>query len=253
MRILRRGAAALLLLTFLPPVVALGLHYAGGKHDLAWSDARRDSSRQAPEPALTPQAVVQVYAGRAFRWRGAFGVHTWVAVKPSGAAGYTRYEVFGWGVRRGRPAVLIRSGIAADGYWFGSRPQLLFDRRGGAEVDALIERIDAAARVYPYNHRYVLWPGPNSNTFTAYLARAVPGLDLDLPPTAIGKDYLPNGRWLAAAPSGSGVQFSLYGLFGVLLALDEGLELNLLGLTVGVDVLRPALKLPGLGRVGLRP
>ena len=31
----------------------------------------------------------------------------------------------------------------------------------------------------------------------------------------------------------------------------EGLELNLLGLTIGVDLLRPALKLPGIGRIGL--
>jgi hypothetical protein len=32
---------------------------------------------------------------------------------------------------------------------------------------------------------------------------------------------------------------------------DEGLELNLLGLTFGVDVRRPALKLPAIGRLGM--
>src|SRR5690606_13703991 len=108
----------------------------------------------------------------------------------------------------------------------------------------------AAAEAYPYRHEYRLWPGPNSNTFVAHLARAVPELRVDLPPTAIGKDYLPGGGVFARAPSGSGVQVSLGGLLGVTMALEEGVELNLLGLSVGLDLLPPALKLPGLGRLG---
>lgn len=252
-RSLRRFGLAFLLLFVTPTLASLGTHWAVDKHAVPWHEARRDSSGQAPD---TSAAVVQVYAGRAFRWRGALGVHTWIAVKPSGAPSYTRYEVFGWGVRRGRPAVLIRSTLTPDGYWFGSRPQLLFDRRGGdgsnINIDAMIAAIDAAARSYPYNDSYQLWPGPNSNTFTAHIARQVPGLNIDLPPTAIGKDYLPGGRLIATSPSGSGWQLSLFGLAGVMLALDEGIELNLLGLSVGVDLLRPALKLPGLGRLGLQ-
>ena len=55
----------------------------------------------------------------------------------------------------------------------------------------------------------------------------------------------------SAAPSGSGFQLSLYGLFGILLAACEGLEVNLLGLSLGVDPVRPALKLPALGRLGM--
>jgi hypothetical protein len=34
------------------------------------------------------------------------------------------------------------------------------------------------------------------------------------------------------------------------LAREEGFELNLLGLTFGVDVAEPALKLPMVGRLG---
>jgi len=55
----------------------------------------------------------------------------------------------------------------------------------------------------------------------------------------------------AAAPSRSGFQVSLYGLFGIPLAAREGLEVNLLGLSFGVDPVRPALKLPALGRFRL--
>ncbi|MDP6646672.1 MAG: DUF3750 domain-containing protein, partial [Rhodospirillales bacterium] len=100
-----------------------------------------------------------------------------------------------------------------------------------------------------YAGEYTLWPGPNSNTFTAFIARQVQELNLDLPPTAIGKDYL-GGRLFAKAPSGSGFQFSLFGLFGLTAALEEGLELNILGLSFGIDPRDPALKLPFLGRIG---
>jgi hypothetical protein len=242
--------AGMLLLLYALPVVVSALLYAGRHNpDLQWWQARNDATGLAPAATTTPEGVIQVYAGRAFSWRGILGVHTWIAVKPSGAAGYTRYEVFGWGVRRGREAVLVRSDLAPDGYWFGSLPHLLVDLRG-KDVDAIIARIDAAARRYPHNHEYRLWPGPNSNTFTAYIGREVPELGLELPPTAIGKDYIAGGALLARSPSGSGMQVSLYGLLGITLGLEEGFEVNILGLSAGFDLLRPAIKLPGLGRIG---
>jgi hypothetical protein len=36
-----------------------------------------------------------------------------------------------------------------------------------------------------------------------------------------------------------------------MLAVREGLEVNLLGLSFGVDPVRPALKVPALGRLGM--
>jgi hypothetical protein len=70
-----------------------------------------------------------------------------------------------------------------------------------------------------------------------------------MPSNAVGKDYVPLGQALARTPSGTGYQASLYGLVGGLAALDEGIELNFLGMVVGVDLRNPALKLPGIGRV----
>ena len=160
-----------------------------------------------------------------------------------------RYEVLGFGVANGAPAVRIDR-MGPDNYWFGARPQIVLDRRGPG-VDAMIDKIRAAIASYPYPHEYRAWPGPNSNTFTAYVARQVPELGLDLPPNAIGKDFLPGGALFAAAPSGSGFQVSLYGLVGLLLAIDEGVEVNIMGFNIGVDATMPALKLPGVGRVGL--
>jgi hypothetical protein len=238
----------LLALLVLPHVWSAGLVYGGAFEH--WSQARWDSSGLAPDPATTPEPVVQVYAARAWGWKGVFAVHSWIITKRGGAPAFERYEVVGWGVRRGAPAVR-RNMREIDGRWAGNEPRLLLDRRG-PEVEALIDRIEAAIRSYPYPDEYRTWPGPNSNTFIAHIARTVPALGLELPPTAIGKDYLSNGSVLARTPSGTGVQVSLLGLLGLSLGRDEGLEVNLLGLTFGVDPLDLALKLPGIGQFGLR-
>jgi hypothetical protein len=238
----------LLALLVLPHVWTAGLVYGGAFEH--WSEARWDSSGLAPDPATTPEPVVQVYAARAWGWKGVFAVHSWITTKRANAPTFERYEVVGWGVRRGAPAVR-RNMREIDGRWAGNEPRLLLDRRG-PEVEALIDQIEAAIMSYPYPDEYRTWPGPNSNTFVAHIARTVPALGLELPPTAIGKDYLSNGSIVARTPSGTGVQVSLLGLLGLSLGRDEGLEVNLLGLTFGVDPLDVAIKLPGIGQFGLR-
>jgi hypothetical protein len=229
-------------------VAILALAWLAGARSSDWRTASHEPVGLAPDPAATPEAVVQVYAARAVSWRGYFGVHSWVAVKPAGAQTYTVYEVIGWRLRHSDSALAIRS-RGPDERWFGAVPELLAERRGpGAE--ALIARIDRAAREYPYAGEYSVWPGPNSNTFTAWVARAIPELEIDLPPTAIGKDYL-RDRMIATAPSGSGFQVSLNGVLGFTASGVEGLEVNLLGLTFGFDPYPPAIKLPIFGRVGM--
>ena len=212
-----------------------------------WRTASSEPVGLAPDPALTPEAVVQVYGARTWGWRGNFGVHTWVAVKPEKATAYTVYEVIGWRLRWSDTVVAIHN-RAADARWYGNAPELYADKRG-PEAEKLIPRIDAAARSYPHAREYSAWPGPNSNTFVAWITRAVPELGADLPPTAIGKDYLSDSLF-GAAPSGSGVQFSFGGLFALTASGIEGFELNLLGLTFGINPFDPALKLPLLGRLG---
>ena len=211
-----------------------------------WRVASREPVGLAPDPAVVTEAVVQVYAARAWGWRGWLGVHSWVAVKPDGDPFFTVYEVIGWRLRWGGTSLVIHH-RAPDARWFGRVPELLADVRGEG-VDALIARIDHAARAYPYAERYRIWPGPNSNTFTAFVGRAVPELGLDLPPTAIGKDFL-GDSWFAESPGG-GVQASLYGLAGILAGPAEGIEVSLLGLVFGAHLWPPAIKLPVIGRIG---
>ncbi len=217
-----------------------------------WRTATQRATGLAPDPAAHPEALVQVYAGRAFNWRGAFAVHTWLAAKPAGADRYTRYEVIGWNVRRGGSAVSVSDYRAPDAEWYGAAPRLVREVRGDL-AEAVIARLPQAVASYPYPGTYSAWPGPNSNTFLAHLGREIPELRLTLPPIAIGKDYLPGGSIVARTPSGTGFQLSLGGILGVLAGRDEGFELNVLGLVTGFDLTRPALKLPGIGRIPSTP
>jgi hypothetical protein len=243
----RRFLALLLFIPLYAGCSATYLKYTGQVRGSDWRTASREPAGFAPDPATTPEAIVQVYSARAVRWRGYFGVHTWIAVKPSGAAEFTVYEVNGHRFRRTGTA-LVTSSRAPDSYWYGNRPELLKEARG-AGVDALIARIETAVERYPYTDSYRVWPGPNSNTFTAFVLREVPDLRVDLPPTAIGKDYL-GLLPLAITPSGTGGQVNALGVLGISAGWEEGVELNLLGLTLGVDPASFALKLPLVGRIG---
>ena len=208
----------------------------------------RTTASLALDPATTPEPVIQVYGARCLGWRGYFSLHTWIAVKPAAARAYTLYEV--------TPEALLRHGCcvatrrrAPDTFWYGAAPRLLAEKRGD-EVGVLIERIDQAVRDYRYARKYVIWPGPNSNTFIAHLARVVPELELELPSIAVGKDYL-GRRLIGRAPSGCGFQLSLFGLLGILVSRVEGIELNVLGLSWGLNPFTLTLKLPMIGRLGL--
>lgn len=209
-----------------------------------WSSLDRSSAGIAPDLAVNAEAVVQVYSARAYNWRGAFGEHIWIATKTENADSYRLHQVLSW-----RRPTVVSSIDTPDRAWFGSPPTLLADYRGEAAAQ-IIPQIEAAAADYPQAELYRVWPGPNSNSFIAWVIREVPGFEVTLPVTAIGKDYIFNGVF-AAAPSGSGYQLSLGGVVGIMLALEEGIELNLLGLSFGIDVMRPALKLPGIGRLGM--
>ena len=211
--------------------------------------ADRSSAGIAPPAENTPEAVVQVYTARALNWRGIFAVHSWVATKPENAETYTVHQVIGWRIYRDLPAMVSAPGTP-DGRWFGNEPSVIAELRGQAAARAIPKIIEAVAN-YPYPNEYMVWPGPNSNTFVAYIGKQVPELRMDLPSTAIGKDYPINGSIIDRAPSGTGYQVSMLGVLGITLAREEGIELNLLGLNFGIDFYKPALKLPFVGRIGV--
>ena len=238
------------LLPLLSAAFALSLAAAApAVHAQDWRTASREPAGLAPDPTMVREAVVQVYAARAVTWRGYFGVHTWIAVKRTNAERFTVHELMGYQTRRTGNGVRSTQ-RAADMHWFGNRPWVLADVRGSG-VDEIIDRIESAVADYAHAELYHIWPGPNSNTFVAHVLRAAPELRVDLPALAVGKDYV-GPALFARTPSGTGAQLNFFGLFGVLAGWDEGMEINVIGLTFGVNPIRLALKAPVIGNVGLR-
>ena len=169
--------------------LALGflLCFISGCAGKDWRTASREPAGIAPDPAVTKEAVLQVYGAPTWGWRGWFAIHTWIAAKHTDEPRYTVYEVIGWRLYRGLPLVRIEKD-APDRYWFGEKPRLLVQHQGKG-VDEMIGAVDRAARSYPWPETYKAFPGPNSNTFTAWVARQVPELQLALPFSAIGSGY----------------------------------------------------------------
>ena len=153
-----------------------------------WYNASRESAGIAPDPEQTREAVLHVYGADAWGWRGWFAIHTWIAAKRRDEDVYTIYDVVGWRGSYGQQGVLGIRPDVPDRHWYGARPELLVAHQG-PRAEALIDAVDAAARAYPWKNRYKAFPGPNSNTFTAWVAQQVPELQLDLPLSAIGSGY----------------------------------------------------------------
>lgn len=153
----------------------------------SWRETSRQSAGLAPLAADHDGAVVAAYRAKVWGVRGLVADHTWIATKEAGAPSYTVYEVIGW--RRYQDLSVVRvSEDLPDRRWFGAEPIPLVDIRG-PEAGGLITKIKDAVARYPYPNSYRAYPGPNSNTFTAWIAREVPELGLELPFRAIGKNY----------------------------------------------------------------
>lgn len=249
-------ATVLAFVVFLAAFVApLGTHalWWMSRDDIParWSAADWSSAGLLPRDArAAPQALVRVYAARTGRWRGAVAHHSWIVVKEAGAPAYTRYDKVGWG------SPIRVNGWAPDGRWYSNPPELVL-ALDGAAAEAAIPALREAVAAYPWTGYgdYRAWPGPNSNTFVAWVleeaARTERALAVALPPTALGKDWAPEGWRAALAAGGTGLRLSWSGLAGVTVGWVEGIELNLMGLVAGLDVRRPAIKLPGWGRIGM--
>lgn len=243
--LLKTAAISFGLLFLLPIGLAAGVYYARD-HSADWRAADRSSAGLLPAAARDAPAVVRIFAARTVRWRGIFATHTWIVFKGPADGAYTRYDYTAWG----QPIRV--NGFVADGRWFGRSPDLVF-AADGADAEALIPKIRAAIDGYAFREYgdYRAWPGPNSNTFVAAVMAAIPEIGTTLPPTAIGKDYPHDGRWFAGTPSGTGFRLTLGGYLTLTVGWVEGIEFSLLGAVVGLDLRRPGIKLPAIGRVGL--
>ena len=245
-RIKRRTIFMLAIIAlFLAPILARATMFALGTAPRSWRDADWSSTGALPPAGQFEPARLVVFTGTTGGWKGVVAVHSWIVLKPKNAREWTRYDVVGWG----NP--VRTNGWPADGRWFGNMPVAIADV-SGAQAERLIPKVEAAVRTYTYRNAgdYRIWPGPNSNSFTAAILRAVPELGAALPPNAIGRDFR-DGFYAGRTDSGTGVELNLNGYAGIKFAWAEGIEINLLGLVAGLDLRHPAIKLPGFGRIGV--
>lgn len=235
----------LIFIVFLVPILARAALYAAGSAPRSWRDADWSSTGALPPASQFEPARLVIFTGTTGGWKGVLAVHSWIVLKPKNAREWTRYDVVGWG----NP--VRTNGWPADGRWFGNMPVAIADV-SGAEAEGLIPKVESAVRSYTYSHAgdYRIWPGPNSNSFTAAILRAVPELKTALPPNAIGRDFR-DGFYAGRTDSGTGFELNLNGYAGIKLGWAEGIEVNLLGLVAGLDLRHPAVKLPGFGRIGV--
>lgn len=175
-------------LKLLPTFALLGLILSSCSSGKDWRTASRESAGIAPDPSVTNEAVLHVYGADAWGWRGWFAIHTWIAAKRTGETAYTVYDVVGWRSYHGQSVMRMTRDIP-DRYWYGAKPRLL-KKHSGTGVDELIDAVEKAAHAYPWKRTYKAFPGPNSNTFTAWIAKQVPELELNLPFSAIGSGYV---------------------------------------------------------------
>lgn len=244
-RILRRMGTTSLALVVLP-LGAHALYYTQKELPGAYWQADWSSTGRLPKPLAHKPAMVRVFAARTGRWKGIFAVHTWIVLKDRDGTTYQRFDKVGWG----KPVRM--NAYAADARWYSNLYKTVYAADGPA-AERLIPKIRSAIARYPYGQSgdYRIWPGPNSNTFTSCVIAAVEGMEAVLPPTAIGKDYPCKDGMFSKTPSRTGWRFSAGGYFSLSAGWAEGLEMSFMGAVVGIDLRRPAIKLPGFGRIGM--
>ncbi|TKT81198.1 DUF3750 domain-containing protein [Aquamicrobium sp. LC103] len=243
-----RHVSIFIAVVFLLPALASLAAWSLQEHPQSWREANWSSSGLLPVASDDGAAAIYVLSARTGGLKGALSSHSWIVMKRRGAGEYERYDKVGWG----NP--VRRNGYPADAYWYSNMPEIVHEVHGEA-AERLIPEFDAAIASYPYAMRggYRIWPGPNSNSFVAYVLNAVPGFGGRLPSTAVGRDYAPGMGFIGLSPDGLDLRVTLGGLTGFTIGWASGLEFHLGGLVAGIDVRHPSLKIPGFGRIGLFP
>lgn len=232
-------------IVYLLPTFASGGWWAIQDRPGRWSDARWSSAKILPEASASEDAAIYIFSAMTGGLKGAVASHAWIVTKEKGADAYNRYDKVGWG------SPIRRNHRPPDAYWYSNPPQLV-KVVTGVDAELLIPKVEGAIAAYPYAEPggYQIFPGPNSNTFVAYVLRTVPELGAVLPPHAVGRDYLPAGEFVHVDTDWRDVHVTLRGLIGVSAGLRSGFEVHFLGLVAGLDFANPGIKVPALGRIG---
>jgi hypothetical protein len=198
--------------------------------------AVRPSSVQADLPTIMVKSVRLPVRGW-LPWFTRFAEHTWIDFYHAGT--WHRIE---W---NNIDYIWLNEMSATEAFddvrW--EREIAVHEQFTGEWTVPVMAKMLAIGTDYEYATNYLPWPGPNSNSFVDWLAREV-DLPIVMPPSAIGKDH---AMWLRAGitAGNTGIELETM-LLGAEVGLREGVEVHVLGLTLGVGLWPPALKLPFL-------
>lgn len=229
---------------FLVPVLFHAMLWSAKGWPASWRTADWSSAGILPPAEHAQDATVRIYSARVGGWKGIVATHSWIVLKRQGADRYDRYDVVGWGTP------VRKNSQPPDGRWYGNAPELVKAIDGPA-AEALIPGIEKVIAAYRWSKRgdYTVWPGPNSNTFVATVLAEVPQIAASLPPTAVGRDYPANGSWFTRTGAG-GWRLNAGGYLGLAVGDQMGIEIQILGLVAGIDLLPLGIKIPAFGRFG---
>lgn len=236
----------LFVMLFLLPTIGAAAWWAGVERPSSWRSADWGSAGLLSANPDQDQAAIYIMAARTGGFKGAFSVHSWIVLKRKDQDNYDRYEKVGWG----NP--IRKNHHEADAFWYSNMPMVV-QKLTGETAERLIPKIENAIAEYRFSNRgdYKIWPGPNSNTFVADVLRNVPELNATLPPNAVGKDYLGDGSWYMRTANNSDTFVNFGGYIGFAYGRTVGFELHFMGQTIGLDIQKPAIKLPAFGRLEL--
>lgn len=195
-----------------------------------------------------------VIVGSAALGGGLEGVarHPWIALRDDGATAWERWEVMCCPHDEVGPSldtVHQHQMSPVEDYGGGGGRVRFHGVFRGERARRMISCVREEGPRYPYRHQYLMWPGPNSNTFVDWVLRAC-DIPVSLLSTSIGKDY--RGVVGASVTSeGTGIQLETP-VFGIRIGVHEGIQLHLFGLSVGIDFWPPAIIVPAEeGRLGI--
>ncbi len=133
-------------------------------------------------------------------WPLSFAVHLWFVVEHDGEV--TRFEVWApiWitdATTVVTNALPPYAGFRSSYFYSIQAPKKVggvsvlatYQGDGDSVAAALYEVLRNASENYPFSRRYRLWPGPNSNTFIAWVGAQVPQAKLPIPRNAFGSGY----------------------------------------------------------------
>jgi hypothetical protein len=133
---------------------------------------------------MASETVVQLYrAGIPFL--GWLAAHYWFVVREGERC--DRWEVWQSPDAGGRSVGHLHCNLKPPEAHVGGGPTALVAEWRGEEGRRLHEVLSASGR-YPYTRKYRYWPGPNSNTYVAWVFREA-RVEYPLGRLALGKNY----------------------------------------------------------------